>query len=61
MPAPYPNEEAARAGNNGGLPPDLSLMTKARHGGADYVYSLLTGYMDAPAGVKLAEGANYNP
>lgn len=34
MPAPYPNEEAARAGNNGGLPPDLSLMTKARHGGA---------------------------
>jgi hypothetical protein len=34
MPAPYPNEEAARAGNNGGLPPDLSLITKARHGGA---------------------------
>ena len=34
MPPPYPNEEAARAANNGGLPPDLSLITKARHGGA---------------------------
>lgn len=61
MPAPYPNEEAARAGNNGGLPPDLSLMVKARHGGADYVYALLTGYVDPPPGVKVAEGMNYNP
>ncbi|WWC98220.1 hypothetical protein V866_005111 [Kwoniella sp. B9012] len=61
MPAPYPNEEAARAGNGGGLPPDLSLIVKARHGGADYIYSLLTGYCDPPAGVKLAEGMNYNP
>ncbi|WVQ81294.1 hypothetical protein IAT38_003417 [Cryptococcus sp. DSM 104549] len=61
LPAPYPNEEAARAGNAGGLPPDLSLIIKARHGGADYVYSLLTGYCDPPAGVKLAEGMNYNP
>ena len=61
MPAPYPNDEAARAGNNGGLPPDLSLMVKARHGGADYVYSLLTGYVDPPPGVTLAEGMNYNP
>lgn len=33
MPSPYPNEEAARASNVGALPPDLSLMTKARHGG----------------------------
>ncbi|ORX39211.1 cytochrome C1 family-domain-containing protein [Kockovaella imperatae] len=61
MPPPYPNDEAARAGNGGGLPPDLSLMIKARHGGADYIYSLLTGYVDPPAGVKLAEGMNYNP
>ncbi|OXG22768.1 cytochrome c1, heme protein, mitochondrial [Cryptococcus neoformans Ze90-1] len=61
MPAPYPNEEAARAGNAGALPPDLSLIIKARHGGADYVYSLLTGYCDPPAGVKVAEGMNYNP
>ena len=44
-----------------GLPPDLSLMIKARHAGADYVYSLLTGYVDPPAGVKVAEGMNYNP
>lgn len=61
MPAPYPNEEAARAGNAGALPPDLSLIVKARHGGADYVFSLLTGYIDAPAGVEIREGMNYNP
>ncbi|KAN0088517.1 Cytochrome C1 family domain containing protein [Tylopilus felleus] len=61
LPAPYPNEEAARAGNAGALPPDLSLITKARHGGADYVFSLLTGYMDPPAGVEIRDGMNYNP
>lgn len=61
MPAPYPNEEAARAGNGGALPPDLSLIIKARHGGADYVFSLLTGYIDPPAGVEVREGLNYNP
>jgi len=58
--APFPNEEAARAANNGALPPDLSLITKARHGGADYVYSILTGYAETPAGFQLAEGMNYN-
>ncbi|KAJ3916717.1 cytochrome C1 family-domain-containing protein [Lentinula edodes] len=61
MPAPYPNEEAARAGNAGALPPDLSLIVKARHGGADYIFSLLTGYVDPPAGVEVREGMNYNP
>lgn len=61
MPAPYPNEEAARASNGGALPPDLSLIVKARHGGADYLFSLLTGYVDAPAGVEIREGMNYNP
>ncbi|GLB41705.1 putative cytochrome C1 family protein [Lyophyllum shimeji] len=61
LPAPYPNEEAARASNGGALPPDLSLIIKARHGGADYVFSLLTGYMDPPAGVEVREGLNYNP
>lgn len=61
MPAPYANEDAARAGNGGALPPDLSLIIKARHGGADYVYSLLTGYVDPPAGVEIREGLNYNP
>ncbi|KAF8998558.1 cytochrome C1 family-domain-containing protein [Cyathus striatus] len=61
MPAPYPNEEAARASNAGAYPPDLSLIVKARHGGADYIFSLLTGYIDAPAGVEIREGMNYNP
>ncbi|KAF8661284.1 hypothetical protein AX16_001383 [Volvariella volvacea WC 439] len=61
MPSPYPNEEAARASNGGALPPDLSLIVKARHGGADYIFSLLTGYMDPPAGVEVREGMNYNP
>ncbi|KAF8972649.1 cytochrome C1 family-domain-containing protein [Flammula alnicola] len=61
MPAPYPNEEAARAGNAGAYPPDLSLIIKARHGGADYVFSLLTGYLDPPAGVEIRDGMNYNP
>ncbi|CAG8502710.1 17575_t:CDS:2 [Dentiscutata erythropus] len=61
MPRPYPNDEAARASNAGALPPDLSLMIKARHGGADYLFSILTGYMDAPAGVEVREGLYYNP
>lgn len=62
MPAPYKNEQAARAANQGALPPDLSLITKARHGGPDYIFSLLTGYPDeAPAGESLAPGLNYNP
>ena len=46
FPSPYPNDVAAAAANNNAIPPDLSLMTKARHGGAPYVYSLLTGYED---------------
>lgn len=57
---PFPNEQAARVANGGALPPDLSLMIKARHGGEDYVYSVLTGYHEAPEGVKLADGMNYN-
>eukprot|EP00186_Timspurckia_oligopyrenoides_P004082 CAMPEP_0182441402 /NCGR_PEP_ID=MMETSP1172-20130603/362_1 /TAXON_ID=708627 /ORGANISM="Timspurckia oligopyrenoides, Strain CCMP3278" /LENGTH=269 /DNA_ID=CAMNT_0024635653 /DNA_START=66 /DNA_END=875 /DNA_ORIENTATION=- len=61
FPAPYPNEAAARYANNGALPPDLSLITKARHGGGDYVYALLTGFRDPPGGVNLREGLHYNP
>ncbi len=49
FPPPFPNEIAARAANNNALPPDLSLITKAREGGAAYVYSLLTGYQNQPA------------
>ena len=55
FPGPFPNETAARAANNNALPPDLSLMTKAREGGAAYVHSLLTGYADQ-AGYKNEKG-----
>jgi ubiquinol-cytochrome c reductase cytochrome c1 subunit len=58
--APFANEQAARAANNGALPPDLSVIIKARKGGADYVHALLSGYGEAPADVKLQEGMNYN-
>ncbi|XP_053323529.1 cytochrome c1, heme protein, mitochondrial [Spea bombifrons] len=61
FPKPYPNPEAARAANNGALPPDLSYIVNARHGGEDYVFSLLTGYCDPPAGVTMREGLYYNP
>lgn len=82
FPNPYPNEEAARAANNGAFPPDLTYITSARHGGnyiiiltmdictianvylfvgEDYIFSLLTGYCDPPAGVILREGQYYNP
>lgn len=57
---PFANEKAARAANNGAYPPDLSLMVKARHDGDDYVYSLLMGYHEAPADVKLMPGMAYN-
>ncbi len=60
FPNPYPNEKFARASNNGQLPPDLSLMTKAREGGPNYLYSLLLGYEDAPAGVTVGDGMHYN-
>lgn len=62
MPAPYKNDEAARAANNGALPPDLSLMVKARHGGCNYIFSLLTGYPEEPPpGATVAPGLNFNP
>eukprot|EP00074_Homo_sapiens_P091737 XP_016868591.1 cytochrome c1, heme protein, mitochondrial isoform X1 [Homo sapiens] len=61
FPKPYPNSEAARAANNGALPPDLSYIVRARHGGEDYVFSLLTGYCEPPTGVSLREGLYFNP
>lgn len=64
FPAPYANEVAARAANNNAYPPDLSLMTKARHNGAAYVHSLLTGYSDPPKDLpaenRPGEGLHYN-
>lgn len=62
IPPPYKNDEAARAANNGALPPDLSLMVKARHGGCNYIFSLLTGYPEEPPpGAVVASGLNFNP
>lgn len=61
FPPPYPNEQAARAAQNGAYPPDLSLIVKARAAGANYLYSLLIGYAAAPAGMHLGDGMSYNP
>jgi ubiquinol-cytochrome c reductase cytochrome c1 subunit len=68
FPAPFPNETAARAANNNALPPDLSLITKAREGGPHYVYSLITGYQNQPAELlrkfpdaKTPQNLHYNP
>lgn len=58
--SPFPNENAARAANNGAYPPDLSLMAKARVGGPDYIYALMVGYKDAPENMKISDGMNYN-
>lgn len=58
--SPFANDKAAAASNGGSLPPDLSLITKARHGGADYVYGVLTGYKVAPEGFSLNDGQYYN-
>lgn len=59
--SPYTNENQARAANGGALPPDLSLITKARHHGSNYVYSLLTGFEEAPANFVLGPTQHYNP
>jgi ubiquinol-cytochrome c reductase cytochrome c1 subunit len=68
IPGPYPNEIAARAGNNNALPPDMSLLAKAREGGPAYIYSLITGYGTVPADAKsrfpdfsTPPGLHYNP
>ena len=68
FPMPFANDVAARAANNNAVPPDLSLMTKARHDGAAYVYSLLTGFQNQPAKLlaefpdaKTPDGLHYNP
>lgn len=57
----YANEVIARIVNNGAYPPDLSLMAKARFNGEDYLFSLLTGYKESPAGIHLRQGLYYNP
>ena len=57
---PFPNIKAAAAANGGAYPPDMSVLAKARKGGADYIYSLLMGYEEAPAGYELDDGVYYN-
>jgi len=57
---PYDNVQAAQAANGGAYPPDMSVLVKARGGGVDYIYSLLQGYEDPPAGVTLDDGVYYN-
>jgi ubiquinol-cytochrome c reductase cytochrome c1 subunit len=57
---PFPNDVAARAANNGALPPDMSLLINSYLNGADYVHALLTGYADAPSHMKMMEGMSYN-
>jgi ubiquinol-cytochrome c reductase cytochrome c1 subunit len=62
FPPPYPNENAARANNGGNLPPDLSMIVKAREGGPQYVYSILTGFHEKmPAGFKVTPNKYFNP
>jgi len=62
FPPPFANEQAARTANNGALPPDLSIITKARAGGPDYVYSIVTGFhQKPPAGFTVLPNKYYNP
>jgi cytochrome c1 len=62
FPPPFPNEQAARAANNGALPPDLSIIVKARAGGPKYVFSIITGFNQTPpAGFKVMDNKYYNP
>jgi ubiquinol-cytochrome c reductase cytochrome c1 subunit len=58
--SPFSNAKAAAAANDGAYPPDMSVLSKARKGGADYIYSLLMGYEEAPAGYELDDGVYYN-
>ena len=57
---PYANEEEAKSANGGAYPPDMSVLVKARKGGANYIYSVLLGYEDPPSDIKLDDGVYYN-
>jgi ubiquinol-cytochrome c reductase cytochrome c1 subunit len=60
IPGPFPNDEAARAANGGALPPDLSMVVKAREGGPDYVFAILNGFKNPPPGFQVPSGKYYN-
>ena len=57
---PYQNDQEAKASNGGAYPPDMSVLVKARSGGADYIYSVLVGYDDPPTGMVIDDGVYYN-
>ena len=57
---PYPNVQSAKTANGGAYPPDMSVLVKARQGGANYIYSILLGYEDPPEGYELNDGVYYN-
>ena len=57
---PYQNDKEAMASNGGAYPPDMSVLVKARSGGADYIYSVLLGYVDPPSDINLDDGVYYN-
>ena len=57
---PYANDQEAKLSNGGAYPPDMSVLVKARAGGADYIYSVILGYEDPPEGMKLDDGVYYN-
>jgi ubiquinol-cytochrome c reductase cytochrome c1 subunit len=61
FPKPFANDAAAAYANNGAIPPDLSFIALGRHGGENYIYHLLNGYTEAPAGVSMQEGQYFNP
>lgn len=61
FPSPFPNEAAARAANGGAYPPDMSVIVKARHYGADYIASLINGYYEPPEDLQIDQGLYYNP
>ncbi len=60
FPSPFENSQAAKYANGGAYPPDLSLITKARHHGPDYIRALFLGYEEPPEGVELLDGQHYN-
>ena len=57
---PYQNDKEAIASNGGAYPPDMSVLVKARSGGANYIYSVLLGYVDPPSDISLDDGVYYN-
>jgi ubiquinol-cytochrome c reductase cytochrome c1 subunit len=60
FPSPFPNDRAAAASNSGAVPPDLSLIAKARLDGPNYIYALLTGYVEPAGDLEVLEGLSYN-